>query len=208
MPTSHPYQLNEIAEFIAFSEATSVLDVGVGFGKYGFLAREYLELWDRRQKYNDWQRVVEGIEVNEAYIGSLQRLIYNKIHIGNALDVMTGMKDSQFELIMVIDVLEHFSQEDGLVLLRECLRVGKIVLISTPKDIGTQGASFDNVYETHRYQWKLRDFKRFGYRKISNRDSLIVVLGDAEKIFLKMKIVSGISFYERLRNFFRHLFWS
>ena len=29
----------------------SILDIGSGFGKYGVLCREYLELWDGRQEY-------------------------------------------------------------------------------------------------------------------------------------------------------------
>ncbi len=43
MPTSHLYQISDILEIISLIRPRSVLDVGVGFGKYGLLAREYLE---------------------------------------------------------------------------------------------------------------------------------------------------------------------
>jgi hypothetical protein len=46
MPTSHPSQLNEILEVVLKTRPRSVIDVGVGFGKYGVLCREYLEFWD------------------------------------------------------------------------------------------------------------------------------------------------------------------
>ncbi|MBA7677027.1 hypothetical protein ES703_85275 [subsurface metagenome] len=39
MPTSYYSQLNEIMELIVLTDPKSILDVGVGFGKYGFLSR-------------------------------------------------------------------------------------------------------------------------------------------------------------------------
>ena len=64
MPTSHLHQLNAIVEIMMLTDPQSMLDVGVGFGKYGFLAREFLELYDGRDAYADWQRRIDGIEVH------------------------------------------------------------------------------------------------------------------------------------------------
>ncbi|MCK4786738.1 MAG: hypothetical protein KAV87_23470, partial [Desulfobacteraceae bacterium] len=85
MPSSHWYQLNEIMELIILTQPKSILDVGVGFGKYGFLSREYLELFDGREKFDDWKRTIDGIEIFKDYITSLNKMIYDKIYIGNAL---------------------------------------------------------------------------------------------------------------------------
>ena len=52
MPSSHYFQLNEIVDLIALTNPVKVLDIGVGFGKYGFLAREYLELWKDGGEYS------------------------------------------------------------------------------------------------------------------------------------------------------------
>ncbi len=65
MPTSNPYQINEILEAINITRPRSILDIRVGFGKYGVLAREYLELYDGREKYGDWKRRIDGIEAFE-----------------------------------------------------------------------------------------------------------------------------------------------
>jgi hypothetical protein len=46
----------------------SVLDIGTGFGKYGLLCREYLELWDGRQNYDKFLRRIDGVEAFESYI--------------------------------------------------------------------------------------------------------------------------------------------
>ena len=62
MPSSAPNQINQIVQLMMIVKPQSLLDIGIGFGKFGFLAREYLELWDRRNKYDDWQRRIDGIE--------------------------------------------------------------------------------------------------------------------------------------------------
>jgi hypothetical protein len=88
MPSSHRYQINEICELIATSDPKSVLDIGVGFGKYGFLSREYLELWDGRERYHEWRRQIDGIEAFKEYLTPIHKLIYNEVFVGNVLEVL------------------------------------------------------------------------------------------------------------------------
>lgn len=153
MPSSHPDQIRPILDIVLRSKPESVLDIGIGFGKYGFLCREYLELWDGREVYHDWTRRIDGIEIFEAYVGTLQRGIYSHIYIGDALEVLPSI-DYTYDLILVIDVLEHFSQSDGLRLLRACRAKGRKILVATPKNVRPQGAAFGNEHETHRFQWQ------------------------------------------------------
>ena len=63
MPTSHHSQINQIMQFVVLTDPKSLLDIGVGFGKYGFLAREFLELWDGREEIGNWTRRIDGIEI-------------------------------------------------------------------------------------------------------------------------------------------------
>lgn len=60
MPTSHFYQLDQLTELIFILNPKSILDIGVGFGKYGFLAREYLNL-NRDDNYKNFKRRIDGI---------------------------------------------------------------------------------------------------------------------------------------------------
>jgi len=172
VPSSSPYQLNEIAELIMLTQARSVLDVGIGFGKYGFLAREYLELWDGRNRYGDWQRRIDGIEVFPGYVGPLQRAIYDEIHVGDALEILPSL-DHRYDLVLLIDVLEHVPEERGVALLDAARRVGRNLVVSTPRDIGHQGEVFDNPHETHHFQWTKRHLHPLGGFFVPNRRSLI-----------------------------------
>ena len=183
MPTSNPYQINDILELIILTSPKSLLDIGVGFGKYGFLAREYLELYDGREKYGDWQRRIDGIEAFGNYITPLQRQIYSNIFSGNASDIVPELKNN-YDLILMIDVLEHFSLEEGTKLLKECLKHGRNLAVSTPWDIGVQGDHFGNPYETHRFQWEKKHFDAFPKKFFVHNDrSLICYIGeDAPRI--------------------------
>ena len=56
-----------------FTQPDSILDVGMGFGKYGFLSRKYLELFDGREKLNDWKRIIDSIEIFGNYVTPLNK---------------------------------------------------------------------------------------------------------------------------------------
>ncbi len=182
MPTSHRYQLNEIVDLIMRVNPQTMLDVGVGFGKYGVLAREYLELLDGRKQYHDWQRRIEGMEVFADYITPLHHYIYDHVYIGDAAELLPEMKSS-YDLVLLIDVLEHFTREQGTAVLYSCLRIGRNVIVSTPRQFFRQ-EGFGNPYEQHHSHWQQTDLAVFGpHCFIPNDFSLICLLGaDAARI--------------------------
>lgn len=181
MPSSHPCQLNEILGLIIETHPRKLLDIGIGFGKYGFLAREYLELWQPDSVYGSRNHRIDGIEAFEAYLTPLHRMIYDNIFTGDAKEVLPRLTE-RYDLILMIDVFEHFTYQDGLKVLEECRRCGRNVLISVPRNLSAQEDVFDNPYETHRYNWKRKDFaaimdKFFVY----NSKSTICFIGEDSK---------------------------
>jgi SAM-dependent methyltransferase len=189
VPTSILYQLNQIMELIVRTDPQSVLDVGVGFGKYGFLSREYLELWDGRKTYGDWKRRIDGIEVFERYLTPVHDYVYDRIYIGDALDVLPTI-ETTYDLVLLIDIVEHFEYEEAKRLLKECIRVGRNIIISTPRDILSGDETFGNPYQAHKFQWERRHFTElaacggFGEMFItSNEHSLVVYIGERASWF-------------------------
>lgn len=178
MPTSHPDQLNEIVRLIMLADPKMLLDVGVGFGKYGLLAREYLELWDGRERYRQWSRRIDGIEAFGGYLTPVHDFVYNRVYVGDALEVLPAL-DHHYDLALLIDVLEHFDYEDGRRLLSECRRRARNLLVSTPKRVGAQREAFGNPYETHRFEWQRRHLTSFGDAFfVPNAHSINVFLGE------------------------------
>jgi hypothetical protein len=160
MPTSHSEQINEIVRLIKLANPKSVLDIGVGFGTYGFLAREYLDVWSISDEYGNWKTRIDGIEVFEQYITVIQKSIYNNIYIGNATNILERI-NYNYDLILIIDVLEHFDYHEGHKLLEICSKIGRNILISVPKNIGVQEIVYGNIYETHKYKFNKKDFGIF-----------------------------------------------
>jgi len=178
MPSSHHYQLNEILELIIETNPGKLLDIGIGFGKYGFLSREYLELWEPGTVYGANKRQIDGIEAFEPYLTPLHRLIYDHIFTGDAREILPAITD-RYDLILMIDVFEHFTCEDGMKVLEECRRCGRNILISVPKIMSAQQEVYGNPYETHRYNWKRKDFSGIPDKFfIYNAKSTICYIGE------------------------------
>ncbi len=173
---------------VNYIRPASVLDVGVGFGKYGMLLREYLKFWSPLEDLNVRTGRIDGIEIFESYITAGQRYYYDSIYIGNALDIIPKLKN--YDLILMIDVLEHLNRDDGHKLLTLCQKRAEYVIISTPIKMNVQGPAYGNDFEMHRAQWHSRDFEKLpnSARRL-NYKSLIYLVGiDSEKIMSKIRL--------------------
>ncbi|MGD9533520.1 MAG: methyltransferase domain-containing protein [Candidatus Nitrosocosmicus sp.] len=160
MPSSQYYQIPKIIEMLISINPNSVIDIGSGFGKFGVLCREYLDLRDGRQKYG-FKRRIDCVEVFPDYISPLHNYVYNKTYNHNILDIVPKLR-LRYDLVLLIDVLEHFEKNEGKYLLKTLLKGNEGIIISTPKKPSPQKDAFGNIYETHRSVWSKEDLKQFG----------------------------------------------
>lgn len=207
MPGSHSYQINQIINLITLIDPKSILDIGVGFGKYGFLSREYLDTKEE-QGYKNFQLTVDGIEVFDNYLTPVHSFIYDNIFIGNALDVVPTL-EKKYDLVLLIDVLEHFNYDDGILLLNKLLKCSNNILISIPVKIGDQGAAYDNIHEVHEFQWLNKHFKNFKNTLfLYNQKSYLTLICESSdlKKYIKRKWLSRTvkSGYDYLRRPFKN----
>ena len=79
MGTSCWAHISTAIDWIREVNPRSVLDVGVGFGKWGFLCREYLDVFNGRHFREDWKIRIIGIEGFEKYLHPASRYIYDDI---------------------------------------------------------------------------------------------------------------------------------
>ncbi len=183
MPSSTPLYLNIVVDIIRLVNPKKMLDIGTGFGKYGFLAREYLELWDGREKYDkkEWLRQIDGIEVFKEYITPVHDYIYNNMHIGEATELLPKLNN--YDLILLSDVIEHFDRKDGEKLLNICKLKSANVLIVTPSAVSPQKDAFGNPFEEHKYQWRKSDFNEIlsDCQILSGLKDLVVIWGEITK---------------------------
>lgn len=185
MPFSQSSQLSTIVGLIETCQPKSILDVGVGFGQYGFLARTNLEHFNlfevdgdfaRKRERSEWNIVIDGIEAFKDYITPVHEYAYNTIHIGNALHVLPTLTN-HYDMVLAIDILEHFDKEDGKRFIELLKQVCKgTVLVSTPKEFVSQQIEA-NPYENHRSCWSLIELQACGFTTVlENPESWIMHL--------------------------------
>src|SRR6185436_19444562 len=93
MPSSRPNTIPTVVHLVRQLQPESILDVGVGFGKWGHLFREYTDIQDSerdpaRYQRGNWRVRIDGIEGCAAYLTDMHRFIYNEIHLGDALEIL------------------------------------------------------------------------------------------------------------------------
>lgn len=206
MPSSSNLQLSLITDWINKLQPKKVLDIGVGNGRYGFLCRDIL---DRPFDDPPHRIILEGIEGFEKYVTQIHRLLYDKIYFGNCLQLIDEMKDD-YDLILLIDVIEHMDKEDGMTFLKKMISKSRNVIIGTPKGFTDQDDVFGNELERHRSGWLPSDFKSIPGAvvkqiKLEFPYKLVCYYGkDYDKIVMKSrsKKLAGLIRYNK---FFRFL---
>jgi hypothetical protein len=182
MPSSRPNTIPTVINVVRQLKPRSILDVGVGFGKWGHLFREYTDILQaecdpERYSRKNWQVRIDGIEGYAPYITDMHRYLYNDIHIGKAQDLINQLP--KYDLIFVGDVIEHFEKQAGLDFLEKAFAKAKrAVVVTTPKNETGQADLCGNELERHRSLWSRRDFKAFGRAvvKTIDRSMLLAVL--------------------------------
>lgn len=207
MPSSNPETIPAVIGLIWKLAPKRVLDIGAGYGKYGVLFREYLEMVHtqtdepRCRGTTLWTNRVTQIDAVEAfadYVGELHRIVYDNVYIENILDFVK--RDWEYDVIFMGDVLEHIEKQVAMnELLPTLVSRAKVgVLINVPAQFWQQEAEFGNTLEKHISDWKPGDFRKTSPYVHSGRvgNSLLSFLTrDAEYY----KIAQGNIFRRKLR---------
>ena len=161
MPVSTSVHLSHCMERISSSRPESVLDVGCGFGLWGFLCREYLDVWNGRVSRSQWQVRIDGIEVFEPYIQPHQRALYSTIFVEDVREAIKHI--GQYDLIIAGDVIEHLDKPAGEAVVKALYeKARKALLINIPLGGGwDHPEAHGNPAELHRSQWDPDDFVQY-----------------------------------------------
>ena len=164
MPTSWYQAVPAIIDLVHMDGPQSILDIGVGFGKYGVLLRESIDIPYERYDKETWHLQLDGIEGFEGYNNPIHDYVYNKMYYGNIFSVLPTL-EQKYDTLLLIDVLEHFEKEEGLRLIEGLLEVtNKSLIVSTPIMPAPQGEYLGNILETHKCRWNIVDFVDFDFQ--------------------------------------------
>lgn len=159
MPVSTPIHLPYCLSLIVGLQPRSVLDIGCGFGTWGFLCRTHLDVFPGRVQPETWTTRIDGIELFAPYIQAHQRALYNEIRVEDVRDAVDHI--DAYDLIIAGDVIEHLDRDDAdLVLDKLYAKAGRALLVNIP--IGAEGWDHPEMHgnpgELHRSAWEPEDF--------------------------------------------------
>ena len=147
MPMSNPGHVPLVLHYLVGLAPASLLDVGVGLGTYGFLARQYLDVAGGDLERTRWRTRIDGIEIFEPYRNPVWQHCYDSVVIGDIREHVAGL--AAFDVILCNDVLEHFAQEEARGLIAALLGRCRVLIATTPAVAFPQGAWGGNEAETH-----------------------------------------------------------
>ena len=161
MPVSSIDKIPAVMSIFKYDRVVkSVLDVGSGFGKYGFLTREYLDIRKKRYRKRDWITRIDALESWPNYIHPAYQYVYNMIYIGNALHLSRVI--SRYDVILVIDMIEHLRKGDGKRLLNNLFKKCNFGIVVTFPDTFRKGIGSDwpNPREEHKCLWTFKEVSK------------------------------------------------
>ena len=175
MPSSRPEMMLPVINSLRKANPATVLDVGCGNGKFGFLIREYLQLWTGENGKPTRFKRVDAIEAWEPYIGELQRLIYDNIIIGDIRKVCeNGLQN--YDAIIMVEVIEHMSDVEGYRVIEALKAKSKCLIVTTPLEPLEQGAECGNDYEIHESKWTSKMFNQLECSELwANNGHLVAI---------------------------------
>lgn len=134
MPFSTPVFKKETIDHLVnkFDSSSTILDVGSGCGTYSKLLKDVF--------YN-----MDAVEIFEPYIEKYKlNELYNNVWNENILT----FDFDYYNIILMGDVLEHISEEEGIELIKKLYLKCDELVIAIPFN-SIQGEWGGNIYETH-----------------------------------------------------------
>lgn len=139
----------------------TMLDIGKGFGKYGFLTHEFAGIPTDRQP--DPSRMlkqqssiaIDAVEVQADYLWPHIEHIYRRVFVGDITELHREL--SGYDLVLMADVIEHLERDAAKVVVQHFLAQGSTLLIATPARFFQQ-VIYESEWETHRSFWEPKDF--------------------------------------------------
>ncbi len=163
MPISDYRHIPLVLDEVYALQPETVLELGIGFGKWGVLLREVLDAMYGRCRPDQWKRVINGVEAWVQY----QNPIWSVYDILSHHDFSTRTHHD-YDLVMMMDSLEHLTPEVGRPFLADLVKNNRHVIISVPNGYMPQdSAPYGNAYENHRWTFNgLEEFSAFANVKL------------------------------------------
>lgn len=146
--TSTLYSTEWIVEHLRALQPSSILDVGCGWGRWGFLAREFLEIWEHR--FRDWRVRIDAVDIHPGTWTPVHTFVYDRIIEADIRE----LTPDPYDVAICCDVIEHMDRDDGTRVLNTLREACGHVLVGIPLGAGwLRPGHDDNPFEAHLTEW-------------------------------------------------------
>lgn len=163
-------------KYLPKNKNVKILDIGCGMGQF---------LWYLKKK--DYQKIL-GVDISRECVDFCRQKVTKKIRLINDLKKFLTSNKNTFGLIIMNDILEHFSKKEILPILEKvytALKKEGILFIKTPNAASLTAITLryqDFTHETSFTEFSLEQILRVaGFQEI-------YIFGPAESNFLKEKM--------------------
>jgi len=162
VPLSIWQGLEDCLALIVARAPSAVLDAGIGFGLWGHLLRQYLDVWSGRNQRPQWTTRIDGIEIDANRVQPHSYHLYSNIYIGDIREeVPRRACATAYDIILFGDVIEHLPKGDGIALLRTATALAiDLVVVRIPLGDGWRVEGREPP-DHHRSRWHRDDFDGF-----------------------------------------------
>ena len=188
MASSFSDQIPAIVHLLTKLKPKRILDIGKGFGKYGFLAHEYGGINNTKRLdpsltlAQQSDIVIDAIEADTDLLLPHLSQIYTNIYVDDALKIYPSLP--AYDLVLMIDVIEHLDKSKATELVKYFLSKNAVLIIATPLKFFQQEL-YESDFEHHISHWELKDFEALGFVESQHFYGGAVYLVSASKIDIR-----------------------
>jgi len=157
-----------VVELILQDPDRRILDVGCGDGKWSDL------LFDKVHQ-------LDGVEIWPEYVRKYNLIErYDRLFVADVMSMIMWNLLQYWDVIILGDVLEHLTKENGWVLLNE-IKANKsecFLIIPIAGEREQDGSVYGNPYETHVSFWSHSELTDFGFQLLhegTNPNGLVTI---------------------------------
>ncbi len=170
----------EVLPLLPINRNASILDIGCGFGSLIKMLK------------NEGYTNLKGIDLSESQVKIAKEFGLNEVEVNDISSYLSD-KESHFDVITGIDIIEHFSKDelvDLLNLIKKSLKPGGIAIFRTPNNDAPFATVFANGDFTHENYMNSSSAQQLslsiGFTNIEVRASHLEVNGFLKEVLRKI----------------------
>ncbi len=141
---------------------------------------------------------VSGVDGDEPSLTAAKEAGYARVINSDAMSYLADQESSSFDVVIALDVVEHFKKAAGLELINEATRVARHkVIFMTPNGFQYQAPAPDNPFQEHLSGWTPQEFRDLGFSRITGINGIRALRGEYSAPRIKPKklglLLSGLT---------------